>query len=344
MHNIKKIIPRIVLIVVVVVLFECGIRYMYEKYSLIAVTMSKERKAYEGSIETIYCGTSMTQHGINVEVADGLGQGTGFNCSSIIQPADGTYYLIKDYAKNNPLKTVFYSVSSEMMVREKMPSRCKALVYDQLEGTGNKLSYLFTGVGVEEIPYVTLYSVRLKDYTDVKLVKANLREKSTDNFKTGKAWVKSYQGRGSFARNQIFDGKMDETLVKGESTFEPDKVTKKYEDALKKMIQYTKDNDIEFIMLYTPLPRDTVDGYGDYSVIHDYFAKIAEEGQVEFWDYNYYKELETIYTNELFEDEKHLNQEGGKVFTEQLIRDYKAYKNGENVEQNFLDYCPYYIE
>ena len=73
-------------------------------------------------------------------------------------------------------------------------------------------------------------------------------------------------------------------------------------------------------------------------------CEFAEKYDVLFWDFNYYKDLKTLFTNDKFEDRKHLNKYGAKIFSEELVKIYYRYHMGENIETDFLDICPYYLD
>lgn len=344
MRNIKKIGLRFLLIVAVIVIFEIGVRYAYESYFASVIYTNREKSQMAGTIDTLYCGTSTIQRGINMDVSDEILSTTSFNIASSDQPVDGTYFLMKDMVKDNPVKTVFLGVSPETMSRDCLATKWKSLVYDRLDGGNDKLAYLLHGVPLEEWPYVTMYSVRVDNYFDFRAVKANIIQKQTEEFRKGTTADKYYRGRGCFGRNKAYEGSGRLVLEKGNSTFKSENINEQYLSYYHKCLEYCKENDINVIMLYPPLTADKIDKYHDITPIHDYYAQIAKEHDVPFWDFNYYKDIKTTFLDEHFEDDKHLNGEGGKVFAKELAKIYQNYMNGEDVSKYFAKECPYYSE
>lgn len=342
MHNIKKIGIRILLIVAVITMFEMGVRYAYESYSATVIYTNREKSQMAGTIDTLYCGPSTIQRGIDVDVADKILSTTSFNISSSLQPIDGTYFLMKDMVKDNPVKTVFLGVSSDAAIRKETGTKWKALVYDRLDGFEDKMAYLLGGVSVDEWPYLMLYSLRVDDFFDYKTVKENLTQKQTEEFKQGKTAGVTYGGRGTFRLRGRYKGDEATFIKKGDATFSCEKVQEQYLSYLYKHLEYCQANDIEVILIYPPLTGDRIEQYGDITPMHDYYVGIAKKYQVPFWDFNYYKEIKNTFTNEYFDDAKHLNEKGNVLFTEELAKIYQKYQAGEDVSQFFAEECPYY--
>lgn len=341
MRNIKKIVLRLLLILVVLVVYEAGIKYAYEPNDVTVHATKQERKQMDGTIETVLCGTSLVQR-TNLDSIDRELSTTTFNIASSVQPVDGSYYMIKDTVEKNPVKTIFFGVSIEGLVRETTDSKWKTLVYDGLESEENRLQYLIHGTDIDEWPYMCLYSARVDNYLAFSQVKDNFILKQTEEYQQGALHINLYRGRGRFGRKKSYNCKTTGTLKKGESTFSTEKLQKHQVTYLRKLIQYCKDKNIELILLHAPVTRDRINQYKDFTPIHDYYQSLAKEYQVPFWDFNYYKDLETVFPAEVFEDEKHMNLQGGDVFAQKLMEVYQSYKNGDGVEQYFQDECPYY--
>lgn len=340
MHNIRKIGLRLLLIVVVIGLYEAVIKYAYEPYNVTVHYSTEDKKDMEGTIDTLFCGTSLFRS-INLDMIDEELDATTYIAISSAQPTDGSYYTIVDTVEKNPVKTVFMSMSADGLMKDAVATKWKALVYDSLSPK-NKMQYLFHGTKLDEWPYITLYSVRIEDYLAFSDVWENITTKRTEEYAQGLTHTRLYQGRGRFGRKTSYDCKITGQLKKKESTFKTDELWEHQEKYLKKIIDYCKKQDIELIFVYTPFTRDKVNSYKNFEPIHDYFKELAEKNQIPYWDFNYYKDLENVFTEELFEDEKHLNLQGGDVLAEKLLEVYESYKNGEGVEQYFQNECPYY--
>ncbi len=344
MHNIKKIGIRILVIFLVLFLYECVIGFLYRPYNESIIFINKERKELNGNIETLLCGTSTVQRGIDPEIIDSGLETVSFNTASSLQPLDGTYELIKDMAKSNPVETVILGVAPETMMKKEVATEYKARLYDRLEGKDSKFSYLLHGCSLDEWPYLLLYSARVDDYFDGSAIQKNLEVKLSQEYKSGKIIDSNYKAKGMIANRKKLKEEQINNLVQEKSKFTSKKIKERNLEYLIKIVEYCKKNQIELILVYLPLSGSKIQSYGDISEIHDYYAEFAEKYDVLFWDFNYYKDLKTLFTNDKFEDRKHLNKYGAKIFSEELVKIYYRYHMGENIETDFLDICPYYLD
>lgn len=98
------------------------------------------------------------------------------------------------------------------------------------------------------------------------------------------------------------------------------------------------------MLVYIPIYGTAINWTGDISTVHDYYTNLANENGVVFFDFTYYKNLKNEFGKDKYESAKHLNKEGAEDFSELLMEVYKAYHNGEDLSQYFLDTCPYYIK
>ncbi|MBQ2802180.1 MAG: hypothetical protein IJF03_12440 [Lachnospiraceae bacterium] len=344
MHNIKKIGIRILLILAVLFVYENVVQFLYSPYNLTGPFIAKERKALTGEIETLLCGTSTVQRGIDPEIIDsGLGT-VSFNTASSAQPLDGTYEVIKDMAKRNPVETVILGIAPSTMMNKDGGTEYKTYVYNRLDGIDSKFSYLLHGCSLEEWPYILLYSARVEDYFDGSAIQKNLEVKLSQEYKSGKIINSNYKTKGMIANRKKLKEEQINTLEKGKCKLSPKSIKEQNMKQLVRIVEYCKENQIELILVYVPLSGNAIQAYGDISEMHDYFVKFAEEQDVVFWDFNYYKELKALFTNDKFEDKKHLNKYGAEIFSEELVSVYNRYQSGENVETDFLDTCPYYLD
>lgn len=339
MKNLTKIITRILLIVCVVCLYENGIRFLYEDYRETTIYTNKDREQVEGRIETLVLGTSTAQRGFEPEILNEELDTISFNLASSLQPLDGTYALLRDVDKSNPVKRLFLSVTPQMMEKADVSTMAKSLVYSRLSGADSRISYLTYGCKLEEIPYLTLYSARVEDYLDFSFVKKNVSMKFTEEFKQGNTYKKSYKGNGRIAWKQTYQP--EKNSKSEDKIFVADEQQELY---LKKTITYCREHNIELILTLIPQTSDALGRYQNLQDINEYFSDLADEYQVCYWDFNYYNNAEELFSNNMFEDSKHLNKEGGDVFTKEFARTYNTLQAGENVGKLFRETSPYLAE
>ena len=343
MHNIRKIVIRLALILVVVIVYENIVDYAYRPYKDSVTYTMQDRKKLEGTLETVFCGTSSVQRGISPEMMNEELDTVSFNLATSLQLMDGTYHLLRSVVEENPVETVFLGVAPDLMMREDEPTDSKVLVYERMTDWKDKVSYLIDGCSIQEWPYIMLYSTRVEDYFDFDYVQENIEFKRSKEYKTRKTGKIRYRNNGMYSLKKSTNEKQVTFLEKKESTFQADLLNKKKETYYRKTIEYCKENNIEVVLVYVPISGNAVENLGDITPVHEYYAELAKEYDIAFFDFNYYKELVTTFDNQKFESGKHLNYKGAKEFTKLLAEVYKAYHREEDMSTYFMDTCPYYV-
>lgn len=344
MRNIRKIGIRILVIIGVLLVYQCVIEFFYRPYNETITFINKERKELNGEIETLICGTSTAQRGIDPEIVDRELETVSFNTASSLQQMDGTYELIKDMTRNNPVETVILGIAPQTMMKESTGTIYKSRLYDRLESPFSKFNYLLHGCSIDEWPYMMFYSARVENYFDIEAIRENNNVKQSEEYKDGQIINSNYKSKGMIANKKKLKGEQIDRIEKGESKFKAEKVKEHNLEYLIKIAEYCDENQIELILVYIPLPGVQIQSFGDISIVHDYYAEFAQKYDALFWDFNYHKELKTLFTNDKFEDTKHLNRDGAEAFSEKLADMYYRYHTGENIQEDFLDTCPYYLD
>lgn len=339
MRSIRKIGIRILLVAAVLILYENLVEFVYRPYHEIVIRQNQEREEMNGTIEILLCGTSTAQRGFDPQVIDEALQTKSFNIGTSLQPLDGTYHLIKDMAESNPVETVFLTMAPDTMKREVVATKYKGYVYDRLDGLGNKINYLLQSCDIDEWPYVTLYSVRTEEYFDVQAIKENIHTKRLGDYESGAYCNANYRGQGFMSLSKSYKGTEKASTKK--TKFSANSIYEGNVTWLEKIVTYCNKQGIELILVYAPLTEDEIGEYQDFSSVHNYYKALAEEYNVEFWDFNYYKGMEQLFTNKQFQDKKHLNVKGAALFSGELAKVYNAYHMGEDVSELFLEQCPY---
>lgn len=341
MHSIKKIIPRILVIILVLACYGSAVQYLYQPRDEVAPYIKKELDESAGNIDTLFVGTSTAYHGWSPQIWDQQMGGYSFNIASASQSIKDSYLYLKQECERNPVERVFLGVSPKGMMKEELSLKAKIRVYDCLSPL-NKLAYLKDHASIDEWMYLTFYPVRVEDYFDLSEVKKNVKYKLSEEYKENIYPGKAYQGQGYFAPEKKFKGEAYTQLEKADGTWDASQVNMEEVEYLEKIIQYCKEKNIEFIMVYLPVTGKQIARDGSADEIHEFFAEIAEENGVEFWDFLNYKNLVEEYTNDKFKDAHHLNKEGGTQFSNTFVEIYQAYQNGEDLSQYFGDHCDYY--
>ncbi|MBD5464986.1 MAG: hypothetical protein HDR22_04075 [Lachnospiraceae bacterium] len=339
MRNIKKIAVRLILILLVLFLFETVVEFLYRPYNRYSLYAIRELKECQGKIDTLFLGTSTAYRGFSPDVFDECLETFSFNAATASQPVDGTLALLKDQAERNPIERVVIGVSQRSLAKEEAYVERKEEVYDRLLSLKEKISYLAGGCTSEEWLDMIFYSTRVDKYLDAGQIKGNVAYKLSDAYKENKAPMNTYRGRGFLAGEEVYLGKSYEAITKRKSTWQADHANEK---ALIEIMEYCREREIELILVFIPVTGAQIDSYKDISVIHDYIQELADKYETVFWDFNYYVRLKEEFSNDMFNDKKHLNGAGGMYFSQLFAEVYKKYHNGEAIDEYFLDICPYY--
>lgn len=339
MRNIKKVACRLILIFLVLFVLEEAVEFLYRDYDGHLIYSTRELKESQGKIDTLFLGTSTAARGFSPDIFDEKMGGYSFNLATSAQPVSGTLQLLKEQAETNPVKTVILGISPAALKKEDTSLEAQTEVYDKLFSPISKLSYLVKECDTEDWLYLNFYSVRVKKYFDLAKVKENVTYKLSEAYKENQSPREYYKGRGFLVKDQIYEGKSYQKIQKKQNNWQ---VNPEREEEFLEIIEFCKKEKIELILVYIPVSGVEIKKNKDISVIHDYFEKLATEQNVEFWDFNYYVNLKEEFSNQMFEDKKHLNRAGGEYFCQLFTEVYEKYQAGENIKEYFLEECPYY--
>ena len=96
MHNFKKILPRVAVLLAFVFLLEAGIRFLYEPYTQYSIYARREYQSMKEDVDTLFCGTSKTYSGYDPAVYDSSTGAVSFNLGTGSQPLVTTNELLED--------------------------------------------------------------------------------------------------------------------------------------------------------------------------------------------------------------------------------------------------------
>lgn len=321
MRNIKKILPRIAILVVFVLLLEKGARFLYESYDSYARYTRIEYEQEQGTIDTLFCGTSRTYSGLNPLVYDELTGSNSFNLATGAQNLDSTYYIIKDAIRNNPLKTVYLEVSIPTLTDYSNDSSRIGSI-DRVFSLWGKLDVAFHESSSNLQIRHLFYSTRVKDYFDFDAVRKNVSYKLSENGDTAPVTKETklhYISKGFCSSTKVYNGKSKGTIKKryqwSRSKIEEDSL-----NTLKNILTLCQENGVEVILHSPPISSPILPLVGDLNDMHACFQEIADEYGVTFYDMNFLIDHEATFSNEMFRDSMHLNINGAEVYTSTLAK------------------------
>lgn len=331
MQNVRKAIIRVFLVVFIMIALQETVRFCYESWNSITIWSKKERKELEGTLDTLYLGTSIVYDGIVPSMLDAELGTNSFNMGSAGQPVIGSYYLLLEAAEKNPIKQVYMSIPMPSLLKADAYLQNYLSAFENLYTLEWKLKYL-SAVNKEEVWKAALfYSTQVEYYLVPQKVKTNIIKKLNPQDPP-----ELYGGRGFRHSTSVFKGRKQQKNNIRNTWFESGNEERLQAQALTyldKMAEFCKENDIELTLIGMPYPQVFIDGAGNMDGYHEYLQSKAEELGVEFYDFIYHKEREEIFTNETFKDDHHLNTIGGEAFSRMMIEVLQS----DNPQEYFYD-------
>lgn len=315
MRSFRKIIFRAALLAAFVALFDKTVRFCYESWTSATAISKEERTALKGTLDTVYCGTSLVFHAFNpAKLDEDLGT-SSFCLGTGGQPVKGTYYLLRETADENPIRRVYMALSISTL-KDELTDTAYLSASENFRTLRWKLRYLLS-VGRENVTRAgLLYSTRLENYFKFDAVFRNVAHKLTSD-----ELPDYYAGRGFRQYTDIYqpthgldnpDGdRWDPEL--GEAQAQEESV-----EYLKKIGEFCREQGIELTFVFMPLTQNYINSAGDLDALDSLYRDIAEEAGATYYNFNLYKERQEVFTNDKFKDWKHLNLDGSEAFCDLL--------------------------
>lgn len=313
MKNVKKVIVRGCVLLLFVAGFEFMARFCYESWKTYLLTSKRERSEMNGTIETLYCGTSLAARAFQPVTLDDLLGTTGFNLATNSQPLKGTYYLVRETAEENPVKQIYLALSISAL-KETAATQTYLSAYENMRTACWKVRYLLSVSDESLTVSALLYSTRVENFLNLKTVKANVKNKLK------KTKVKKYYGQRGWRASQKYyqgenAGRQNGPLNYWDGSEGAGQINEESLKYLYKMADFCRAEGIELNLVLLPVTQDYIDGAGDLDDLDETCRALAGELDAGFYNFMLYKERQTVFTDDKFGDVKHFNVDGGPAFS-----------------------------
>ncbi len=312
MHNIRKAVYKFFLVIFFIGALSVAARLCYESWESRTLQSKNEREGLKGTIDTIYCGNSLTYYSFNPKVMDEALGTNSFNLATASQPYIGTYYLIRDAVEENPIQRVYVTVTMSPL-KEEAGTRHYVSGFENMRTWKWKLRYL-AAIHKEDVWLsALLYTPQVENYFDVKEIPLNLKNKLVTQEKSPK-----YTKRGYLYTKAKFTGREEEKNTKSNTWFAEEGEGQIQEEALyylEKIVSFCREQGIQLTFVTMPYPQAYIDGAGDLDAFNEYMEGKAREWGVEYLNFVLYKDRENVFTDDKFRDDRHMNADGSKAFT-----------------------------
>ncbi|MBO5208779.1 MAG: hypothetical protein J6B68_05475 [Lachnospiraceae bacterium] len=303
--------------------------YMYVNYDDSQWVRIIWRAFYnEEEIDNLYLGSSHVYCDLNPYLLDELNGENNFSLSTSAQRLNGSYYLLKEADKEKELSHVYlelnYGLATGKDGEFKDPDNLTANWWnvDYMRFSPNKLEYMFTMCDKENYPETLLPFLRYKTRIfDLNYIKEQVEGKQKENYK-------NYEFRSENEQGQIIEfyekGYWKVTrelspyglLMEQKDGLQENPLTQDAETCLRKIIEYCQEEQIEITLFSTPVYELDLIATGNYDAYVSQINEIAEEYQIEYYDFNLCKEEKLpLQSVDNFWDTIHLNSKGADTFT-----------------------------
>ena len=326
MRNFRKILLRVVLLGAFLMVFNKAVRFVYEEPDENVIYTKNDFKESRGKVETLILGTSLMHWGVNGQVLGETLGSTTFNLATSAQPMDGTYYLLKDQIKHNPLKRVFLGVHATVMQNDTNSNiNLRRGIFDRIQSPLGKLEYMFKTAELNEYESYLFYSTRVDNVMTWDLAKRNVKYKLSDAYRENHSPERTrytYQGMGDENTQKVYDGSFSVEKLRKSNIWNRKRLLEINTIHLQMIADICKKNGIELNLVIPPLTWEYVKHAGDMNDMHDYFQEFCDENDANLYDFTNYEGIYEIFPNEYYQDKKHLNAKGAVKFAELLGKCY----------------------
>ncbi|MDO5426154.1 MAG: hypothetical protein Q4F41_20855 [Eubacteriales bacterium] len=324
MRNIKKIVPRIFLLIAFVVLLEALVRFLYEPYDRYSIYANREYEQAMGSLDTIYLGTSQAYYGFDPALFDAELGTNSFNMGTGSQSMFVAWQLLQEAVENNPIENVFLGISFSSLMKEETDDSVLA-GYDRMVTLKGKLRFILSDQNGNRRINELFYSTRVENYLNIKRVQKNIKKKLSADYAVMKptASDNEYSCRGYRTTDKVFDGERKNEENTYYHKWNEEELNEENVSYFKKILELCQEKGISVSLVILPVTGVFLEDAGDVEGMHTYFAEMAETYDAALYDYINIENREELFPDTCFRDSYHMNTTGAQVFGNLLISELK---------------------
>lgn len=276
------------------------------------------RDLYEQErIDAAFLGSSVVYRSCNPEVFSEVLGFSCFNLASSRQRMQDSYYLLRETMRLYQPKYVFYGASYKIFFNEPMKNQINShLIFDYMKPSLVKAEYLVDVFTADNYLTALLQSNRLRGSFTLENVAAHLADWKyyyETGYDTKEGDPHRYMGKGFITSPRA--------LTPGEVKIEPmrfdadapqDPTAMEY---LGKILDLCNQNGAELILFTTPMLPASMIEMGRYEDFNRLLSGFAQENGLLFMDFNYILPEHITYTDEMFNDNVHINDKLHDIFS-----------------------------
>lgn len=304
--------------------------------------MLSELYASAGSIDTLFLGSSHAYRSFDPDIVDEQLGTTSFNAGSSQQLPDGSYYMLREAAAQNPLQTVyvetFYTTYNQSASSD-VPLACYLLTDYMRPTSPNRYAYLWEMGGAAA--FADLVFPARHAIAEPGELPALWRAKLTDGYTPGNyAYVtypgegEEYRGRGFVYTHNIAGGDFSSILPVDPAAPLSD-FGREY---LTRTAEFCRQNNLRLVLVTAPLPSAYIADTANYQAYVEAMRDFAAEYGSEYWDFSLYKDTAALdMVVQDFSDAHHLSGQGAEKFSRVFCAVAAQSASGEPVTDLFFE-------
>lgn len=303
------------------------------------------------NIETLFLGSSHVFCGYDPKILDEIMGENTYLAATPVQKVDGSYYLLKEAVKNNPIQKVYLDVfyrqyrdiPAERTGEQMMYIYC---ITDYMKKNFNRAEFLLNASGSEHYVESFLASARYGNY----LLDRNRLERIVKS-KRSSEYINYENVPSNFYKGAMISEGTPGTpkmIVEADNPGISENVLSAYSlKYLDKIVALCKEEGIQLVLVATPVADFYIQALGNYDTFYHYMRNYAETNEIEYYDFNLCrKDILDMEDND-FMDYHHLSGKGAAkysaVFAEMMVS-YDEEKRQElfyqSVQEKMEDMSP----
>ena len=236
--------------------------------------------------DDIIMGTSHGKMNIDPGVMEEITGRKGHNLCVGGEYGIDAYYLARLIDEKQKLSRIIYEVDPGYFVSEKEEGNNYLLFYHEFPFSKAKLEYFAASIAKCNFRTVLFPWYEYSLSYEMENMRDTISRKWNKDYDISslKSETQEYHENGFVERYAVDTSKLTKSQPK---LYEEGQVNQENMEYLEKLIDYCKNNGIEFVAVTTPLPIDTLREYSDnYNAAWKYFGKFFDEKGVQYLNFN----------------------------------------------------------
>lgn len=287
----------------------------------------------QNDIETLFLGSSHVFFGYDPRILDEIMGENTYLAATPAQKADGSYYLLKEVLKNNPVRKVYLDVFCKMykVVPAQRTSEHMMYIYcitDYMKNGWNRTEFLLNASGSDYYIESFLPSARYGNYLlDRRRLEGIVKRKRTSGYTNYEDAPSDFYKGAMVSPGTPGAPKM---IVDADGLEVPEEVISSYSlKYLDKIVALCKEEGIELVLVSAPFTNLYVQAIENYDTFYHYMRNYAEANEIEYYDFNLCRTEILKMEYDDFMDCHHLSGKGAEKYTRTFAELMTSYGKAE---------------